>query len=425
MQTSRTDLGDIGAPPVGVVPTVHPMLRRDRPWVDAYVTIVAGPFEMPSLEALREAVAAVAERRPDSRLRWGFDNAKRRWLTDRPLESIVVERDWAGESGFGGTLLDTVTNDVSLEPPLTLVRYPNHFGMKMSHSLGDGLIFVSVVAAALLTAVSGEVIPWPTVAGGRLPLLRAGLRTFARKPALVRATLRDRVQLNAEEPHGPSRPWQRSRRAICLSLPPEKSDEIYSWAARYTPGGSRFTIQTALLLRALRRVGMRISDDVRVMVDLRAYLGSGLIDGNFFAGVPMAINWDMTPQEIAAIVKTTKATGRPLANQLMTSVRLGLAPAAPTTAEDGRLPQVTFSYLGSPPQVEWLPYISGHRPIYAASVEPGGPHGLTFIQGHCRGHMILNACFHDNVVDRATVQTAMDLVGDDPIGLLSEQVATA
>jgi hypothetical protein len=378
---------------------------------------------MPPLEALREAVVAVAERYPDSRLRWGFDDTKQRWCTDRPVESIVVERDRDGESDFG-TLLDSIAKDGSLGPPLTLVRYPNHFGMKMSHSLGDGLIFVSVVAAVMLTAVSGQVIPWPTVAGGRFPLARAGLRTFGRRPTLVRSTLRDRPRPNAEETCGPSRPWRPSRRTVYRSLPPEQTDEIYSWAASYAPGGSRFSIQTALLLRAMRRVGLRISDDVRVMVDLRNYLGAGLIDGNFFAGVPMAINWNMTPQQISATVNATKASGRPLANQMMTSVRLGSAPAMPSTVCEGILPQVTFSYLGSPPQVDWLPYTSDDRAVYAASVEPGGPFGLTFIQGHCRGHMILNACFHDNVVDHAAVEAAINLVSTDPIGLLSEQMVT-
>jgi hypothetical protein len=89
--------------------------------------------------------------------------------------------------------------------------------------------------------------------------------------------------------------------------------------------------------------------------------------------------------------------------------------------QDKALPQVTFSYLGAPPQVDWLPYLPDQQPVYAAAVEPGGPNGLTFIQGHCRSVMILNACFHDNVIDPEPLAAAFALIRSDPIGLLSEQ----
>lgn len=402
---------------------MHAMARRDRPWVDANVTIVSGPFAMPSVEVIRDAVVAVAQRYPDSRLTWGIDDTKRRWVTDRSAESIVVERDWGDDSSFGN-VLDSMAKDASMEPPLALVRYPNHFGMKMSHSLGDGLMFVTVVAAALLTAVTGEVMPWPTVAAGRLPLLRAAMRTFGRNPALMRSTIRDRFRPNDPGDQGAPRPWRPSRHTIYTALPSSQTDEIYSWGAKHAPAASRFAIQAALLLRALRRVDMRISDDVRVMVDLRSYLGAGLIDGNFFAGVPMRIDWDTTPEQISATVQATKASGRPLANQLATSLRLGSAIPPQSVVNAGLLPQVTFTYIGAPPQIDWLPYLPDHRPVYAASVEPGGPHGLTFVQGHSRGQMILNACFHDNVIDAARLAAAMKLVSADPIGLLSESAGT-
>lgn len=418
MRTSR--LTDVAGSLGGSATTSIPMQRRDRPWVDTYVTILCGPFAMPSVDAIRDAVAAVADRYQHSRLTWGFDDAKRGWLAGRPLESVVVERDWGGQLSYG-RVLDSLAGDASLEPPLTLVRYPEHFGMKMSHGLGDGLMFVTVVAAALLTAVTGEVVPWPTEPADRLPLLRAGLRTFGRNPALVRSTLGDRFRSNDVQSPSQTRPWSPSRHTITASLPADQTDEIYSWGAKHAPGASRFAIQTALLLAAFRRVGMVLSDDVRVMVDLRSYLGSGLIDGNFFAGVPMQLDCDMTPEQISRTVKATKASGRPLANQMLTSLRVGEVLPPPTEVDDGALPQVTFSYLGAPPQIDWLPYLPDRQPVYVASVEPGGPNGITFLQGHRRGEMLLNATFHDNVVDPEPLAAAMALIGSDPIGLLSER----
>jgi hypothetical protein len=83
------------------------------------------------------------------------------------------------------------------------------------------------------------------------------------------------------------------------------------------------------------------------------------------------------------------------------------------------LPQVTFSYLGAPPLIDCLPFLPGQKPTYAASVEPAGPNGVTFLLGHVHGGIIVNAIFHDNVVDAAKVEAAVQMANSDPIGLLS------
>jgi hypothetical protein len=155
------------------------------------------------------------------------------------------------------------------------------------------------------------------------------------------------------------------------------------------------------------------------MMDLRGYLGDRLIDGNFVAGVPIRMSGDMSPGQIASMVRDTRNSGRPLANQVATSIRLGSALPIPATIEEHALPQVTFSYLGAPPLVDCLPYLPGQSPTYAASVEPGGPNGLTFLLGHVNGGIILNAIFHDNIVDAAQVEAAVQMVNSDPVGLLS------
>jgi hypothetical protein len=135
----------------------------------------------------------------------------------------------------------------------------------------------------------------------------------------------------------------------------------------------------------------------------------------------MHMSWQMTPEQISARVRTMKASGRPLANQLLTSVSLGSALSPPTSMEESGVPRLTFSFLGAPQLVAGLPYVPGRPPTYAASVEPDGPYGMTFIHGECAGWMILNAIFHDNVIDVALVQQAMDLIGSDPLSLLSDE----
>ena len=146
------------------------------------------------------------------------------------------------------------------------------------------------------------------------------------------------------------------------------------------------------------------------MIDLRSYLGSRFIDGNFFAGVPMRIAWDMAPDKIAATVRATKASGRPLATQMLTSMRLGSALSMPTAMEANGIPRLTLRLLGAPPLVECLPYLPDRPPVYAASIEPDGPYGLTFVHGENAGAMLINAAFHDNVIDSAPIDQAIELI---------------
>jgi hypothetical protein len=395
--------------------------RRDRPWIDAYVTVVCGPFEMPSTEALRHAVTALAKHYPRSRLTWSIDRTKRRWVNNRTAASIVTERSWDERKSIGA-VLDAMARDVSLDPPLTLIRYPNHLGLKMSHSIGDGAMSLTVIASVLQTATCPEVARWPAQPGGRFPLIVAGCRTFGRHPPLVRSAIRDRHRFSADASPTVTRSWTPSRRTIYTTIGRGGTQEIYSWRDEFAPTATRFALHVSLLLRALRRVGLEVASDPRVVVDLRHYLGSRLIDGNFVAGVPMRIGWQMTPEQIATTVKATIASGRPLANQMLTSLRVGTAMPLATSVDPDGPPRVTFSYFGRPPLIERLPYLPDDQPVYGGSVEPDGPWGLTFLHAENAGVTPIAAIFHDNAIDPAVMEKAMDLVASDPVGLLGETV---
>jgi hypothetical protein len=393
--------------------------RRDRPWLDAYVSVLCGPFAMPSIEALREAVSVLAERYPHSRLTWRLDSGRRRWQMDRVAESIVAERDWDDDLDIG-SCLDAITRDESLEPPVTLIRYPSHIGLKMSHGVGDGRLFLTVIAAALQTAITGEVVEWPVQRGGRFPLGAAALRTFGRHPTLINAAMADRIPLSAPDELGPTRPWSPARRTYHMSMTRDQADEIYSWGKEFVPTASRFALQVALVLRGLRKAGMEVSREVRVIVDLRRYLGWRYIDGNFVAGVPMNLGWDMSVDEVSSSIKATNVSGRPLAGQILTSLRSPRAIPADTSVNPNGLLRVTFSNLGKSPEIDSLPFLSEPPTVYAGSVPIEGPLGLTFLAGETSRVMTIDTTFHDNVVDPSVVREAMDLIRSDPIGLLSD-----
>jgi hypothetical protein len=396
-----------------------PVDRRDRPWVDAYVTVLIGSFEMPSTEALRQAVTALADRYPESRLTWSLDPTKRFWRRDRKAESIVVEGNWPDNVEVGAQL-DAIAHDESLEPPLTLIRYPNHIGLKMSHSVGDGPYFLTVMAATLLTAMMGEIVPWPVQRGGRFPLIAAAFGTFGRHPTLLRAAIRDRPTHRAIERQADTRPWSPSRRTINLTMPRELGDQIIAWGKQFAPTASRFALQVTFILRALSKVGIEVSDNVGVIVDLRRYLGWRLIDGNFVAGVAMRIDAQMSPEQVSSSIRVTKDSGRPLAGQMVASVYGFTAAPTVTSVNMSELPRVTFSDLGKPAIIDGLPYLPDSPVVYSGSVPPEGPLGMTILTGETSRLMGVAATFHDNVIDSALVTEAMKLIEADPVALLSD-----
>lgn len=394
--------------------------HRDRPWADAYVSVLCGPLAMPTTDALRAAVGAISRDYPHSRLTWRLDTDSWRWHDERALESVVVERDWPGDDI--GSSLDDIVGDAALTSPLCLIRYPNHIGLRMSHSVGDGRLFLTTISTVLQTALTGEVVPWPVQRATSSPLLSAAAKTFGGKPGLLRAAVGDRVALTgATVPSGERQPWAPARRTIYGPLARSRADELFEWGAEFAPKASRFALLIALVLRAMRSVGLETSDDRRVMVDLRRYLGWRYIDGNFLAGVPMRIDAEMAPEELSANMRTTMNSARPLANQLLTTARTRFARPMPTTSFDpDGLARVTFTNMGRTPEIDGLPFLTDLPPVYGGSVPPDGPFGITVLFGDNRRVVSINVAFNDNVIDADLVQRAVDAAIADPVGLVSQ-----
>ena len=232
--------------------------RRDRPWLDTYVTVLVGAFAMPSTDELRSAVATLADRYPSSRLTWRPDDAKRNWLNDRSVESIVVERDWDDATDIGARVAD-LAGDVTLDPPLSLIRYPKHIGLRMSHGLGDGRVCLTVIAAALQTAVTGQAVQWPVESAGRFPLAMAAFNTFGRRPPLAWAAVADRPDYDGtKSPPPEERPWSPSRSVQHTNMPREQGDEIYAWGRENAPRASRFALQVTCICRHCTRSVWRL-----------------------------------------------------------------------------------------------------------------------------------------------------------------------
>jgi hypothetical protein len=398
--------------------------RRDRPWLNSYVAAICGPFAMPPADTVRAAVRSLTDRHPHSRLGWRLDAGGHRWITGGDSDGLVVGRDWEPGEHVAG-VLDAIATDDRLREPLALIRYPEFLGLRMSHSIGDGHMFNTIFSAVLGTALSGGPYPWDAHPRGRFPLGQAIVRTFGKRPSLVRAAVTDRPPLAEAQAAGRPQPWKPARRTAFASIPAADMDDIVARAKQSTPGVTRAAVQMWVLLRSLRRCGLAIAPDVNLIVDLRRYLGPPPIDGNFVAGVPLRVDPALSLTELSATIRATMTSGRPLATGALTTLRRGRPPPPPDTVDPAAPVRVTFSGMGRPPEIAGLPFLPGRPAVYTGGVEPDGPTGLTLLISETPATVAITASFHDNVIDATVVTDALRLATSDPIGVLSEAIVTS
>lgn len=392
------------------------MLTRDQRWLSSVVSVVCGPFDMPSAETLRAAVARFSHDFP--RTLWRPDTDGAHWIADRDPDDVVVEHDW-NEAGVGA-VLDDIVDDDDLALPLTVIRYPNHIGVKMSHGLGDGQSFLLVPAAILLTAIAGEPPKWPLRRSGPFPLAIAAGRTFGRHPGRIRAALDDRISVSETPGSGLVQDFTPARTTIHVSLDRDKAAALFELGGRRFPGASRFALQVTAVLNALRAASVEVSSEVRIVMDLRRYLDWAPIDGNFLAGVPMALEAGMSPEAVSQCISRTTKSARPLAGQLVSVLRRTGAPAPVTAFDPAAPPRMTFSNLGRIPMLEALPYLPGQRVDYGGSVDPEGPHGITVLMGENSGTLTIDLVFHSTVISAERIGAAMDLLSADPTAVFMQ-----
>jgi hypothetical protein len=81
---------------------------------------------------------------------------------------------------------------------------------------------------------------------------------------------------------------------------------------------------------------------------------------------------------------------------------------------------LTISDLGDSPYLDPIPFSASEPSFFAASGKPDGPHGVTIGITHTPDTTTISANFHDNVVDAARMQQALDALAADPLRLLGE-----
>lgn len=399
---------------------------RDRPWHGAVVATICGPFDMPTVEELEHAIVAVVQNFPHSRLNWSVDSTTRRWEipTDQhagPAGAVVVQRSRSGHTSMGETLGEMVRDPAIA--PLTVFRYEEHFGIRISHGYGDGRFYDQVLGALMSAATSGP-LAWDTRPASRFPLATAVLRTFGRSPKRVLAAVADRPERPAPPVTEYQRsrvPWTPARRTVTAFIPDEARQRIIEWGKVSAPGASWFSLLVSLLLRSAELSGLRMADDVSIVMDLRRFLPAAArdLDGNFVVGVPFILSHHTAPEEIGAKIRACVKSGRPVAAQAASALRRRHGGGPPTEIDPAQLPRATFTSIGVAPRADALSYRGDAPSFMAGSVEPEGPHGVTFLVTETTDTCTVSVSFHDNVIDAAVVEDALRLARTEPLEVLA------
>lgn len=398
---------------------------------------IVGPTDLPSVDAVREVVFRLAEQQPDHPLfcrpvigRFGTG----RW---EPLSRAERDRrclDMVSELATPVDL-DALTHQAAQPVPpdrlLHLAMGDGYVLIAAGHVLGDASL--SQLAPQLLLAAMGQQ-PLPRRfddAAVRLPLTRAVLRHFGKRPSRLLDAIRTRSSVRVDtRDHEPSAPVDRhgdlsTVTAVARTGTVAAGAALVEWRAAHA-GERRLTmgsVLTAATRRAFDRVGLRFTTPgVRVLVNARRYLPPGTpVPGNFTTAIYVEPDDPRSPFAIEEVVRRNLDSGRPLATMAITSVKqvIGGRWASDDGDDAATGPMtLTVSNPGRSVAFEALPLRgdAGHR---IASV-PEGPGGVTVQLTQLNGQHTATATFHPGVVDRGAVGAALDALVCDPVGLLED-----
>jgi hypothetical protein len=407
---------------------------HDLEFADLTAGKVFGPFDCPSSDAVREALLRVAHRYPDNRLfatveRTRFGGARWGRRTPAELERYCVEMV-SDIDGDGDVDTDALLNLVSAPAHADkLAHYwvgNGYVASNRSHLLGD-TAFTYLTPAVLRIALGEPVPDLPDAASARLPLTRAVVSSFGRRPGRIIDALR--VPRPEVAPSGDSITIPRSWRftAVGRAAGADTVAALRAWRDAMRPSASVANTWSAAIRSAFEAAGVQFaSPGFHVLVNARRYLPADTtVNGNFATALYVEPSDPRDPAAVDAIVRRNLESGRPLLSMAASAFKQALPKRKadePAELTVDRLPTLTVSYVGLRTAYEPLPADRAHIGHYSA-VRPDGPSGITVICSLTHGRMSLSASFCRDVVEPAPVIDALERLAKDPVGLLSASLA--
>ena len=397
----------------------------DRPWAGALTASLVGPVRLPPRDAVVRAIVELATAFPYSRLGWQLDRDATAW-SSRPdalrtlADEMVVSTDDDPAADYS-RFLTAFGRRRDLPWPAAFLLAHDHLGLSLSHGVGDGHAITLFMSGVLSTAHTGQLPDWPRGPGLAHPYRAATASFFGRSPRRLARALRAARPARKAIPAKASIPWTPDPVTVYRHVRKELLTGVKAWRRSYAPGISMPALELTLLLKAFRATDLHLHSEVLALFDARRYVPRAQVDGNFVVGLLLPLSARNTVAEIANAMTSAIDSGRPL-----TALGLGLltrrhASPPPATRPAGSLPRLAFTHIGRPQAIQRLPFLEGAVPMYAGSIDPADPCGITVATTQVGHGLHLSATAHAGVVDPAQVARALEIIAGDPVALLDDE----
>ncbi len=409
------------------------MSFSDRMWGSDMFVVAIGPLPVPPRGELVAAVRRLAEHADRTRLGWLPDHESGRWRMATDIDaladaSVNVLPEIAGESV--DDVIVAASRRARQGPAVSIWVSGDTVLVAARHAVGDGHHMLRLLAAAVGTALDGEVPASMRRPVTRHALPRALWAHFGRHPTnalrLARAVAGRRPARAATGSVDWS-DWSASLTCRNRMSTPEARLELKAWRAQHAPGLSLAPLTIAAGELALRRHGIVTAADPLVPFDLRRYVypGGGDVPGNFTIGMRVHAADLGDPNAVQAELRRHVALGRPLAVLAVATLRRTgrrprrSGPAGRATRANGGAWDIAYTYVGRVPYLARL-WRDPTAACFSALLPPNGPSGVSIAFSDMGQRIYVSASFHESVIDAHQVEHVLDTLCAGPAALLEE-----
>ena len=409
--------------------------RTPRYWASAIdierassrVLAVVGPVADLSVDRIAAVLADAAASSPTAHIALSPRSDRRRWVYRvRDWRRVVSVRPDLDTADLGRLLMQ-LRDRPGGRSALEVLICGDYLVVDYSHGLGDGRLGVLLPAVLLGDRRPGaaELLAPSLPRWAPVPAL---FRQFALHPRRALAVLRMRKSGRRAVPErgtGRITDWESARRSVTAYMEPRAVAALRAWTSAHFPGATAAAATVTLLSAALRMEGVRVDDEVTILVDCRRYLRPRHRDGhgNFAVGIPIHAPRAATPSSIGTQMRMALESGRPLARLSVAEVKARVArPNPPPEPDQGGSPdrvRLTVSDLGKLRPFDHIRWKAGDAPPQAiAYVESEGPGAMDLEVTEVCGGRTFTASFSATMVEPAVVANAFQRMCEDPVGVL-------
>lgn len=413
----------------------YPIDWVDRQWLGMWTAGVLGPVAVPSVDDLRHAFVELAAFGAQTRLGFTVASDRRRWQFDphrlaELAEQCVVD-DGAddfpadiGESEVLARIDELAGGSATLDRhPSQFVRSGSLLSYRKNHAVGDAQAMLNLSSGLVHVAATGNMPKWVTEELDPHPLWSAFSHTFGAENHSLAAALKDRFT-HKDKPAPSSQPgpqveWSPRPASVTTLFSKGSWREVKDWRKVHAPDASMASIYLVMMRRALRAVGVPLSEQSKVLYDCRRHLPRGShARGNFVIAFSQAIADDVNVA--AEQIARTASSGRVLITFAGSAVRyLGHRELVmPTVAPQSPVFDVTFVFAPRGREIEVLPWTRPDLRAYGALSSTSTPTELVLTMMILSGRLAATWSFQGNVLDEELVRQANALMEEQPVALL-------